>query len=165
MSFIFAIVASTSCSDLFMSQLCLTDDPWWLIRCLYIKQLGLIRFSWLGIHEFQGFYLRLGWINLISKHSFIPFVVLHSKIWHLHGYGRMEGKRLNKDRVRRAEKAQLSKVLPNKLRSLWTEVTQYTNNHYKEANQTRAQRTTNRNSSTQAQHSRCYSINQKGTFL
>jgi hypothetical protein len=47
---------------------------------------------------------------------------------------------LSKDKVRRLEKSQLSKVLPSKMMSLWTEVTQYTNNHYKEANQTRTQR-------------------------
>jgi hypothetical protein len=51
------------------------------------------------------------------------------------GY-RKEGKRLSKDRVQKEEKTQLYKVLPSKLMPLWTEVTQYINNHYKEANQT-----------------------------
>jgi hypothetical protein len=50
-------------------------------------------------------------------------------------------KRLSKDTLYIAEKTQLFKDLPSKLMPLWTKFTQCTNNHYKEENQTWAQRT------------------------
>jgi hypothetical protein len=49
MSFIFAVVASTSCFEFFARRLRLTDDRRWLIGFLFIKQLSLIWFSCLGI--------------------------------------------------------------------------------------------------------------------
>jgi hemerythrin len=48
-------------------------------------------------------------------------------------------KRLSEKRVQRAKKIPLSKVLPSKLMPLWTEVTQYTNTHYKEEDKTWSQ--------------------------
>jgi hypothetical protein len=66
--------------------------------------------------------------------------------------GRKKGKILSKDMVQREEKTQLSKILPSKPMTLWTEVTQYTNNHYKEGNKKWSQKTNNMNSSILAQY-------------
>jgi hypothetical protein len=70
-----------------------------------------------------------------------------SLIWFLClGMGRKEKmKRLRKDRVQREEKTHLYKVLPSKLMPLWTKFTQYTNNHFKEGNQSWTQGTMNSN--------------------